>query len=530
MTPAVAYLRASDPKQDRSVSDQRAQIEAQAARDGARILPGCWFVDDGLSGMTVEHRPGLLAMRRWVQEHPGEACALYAWSQSRLGRNPAETVATLAMLDAAGVETRFLTDPEPADVDTRDLLRFIRAQIDAQHVRRLKKDVPRGMRAVAAEGRWPYGPPPFGYRVEHHVPGRAGRLVVIPEEAEILGLVADLYEAGDGDKAIAAILTARGVRPPDHPTQIRERAPGTWRPKHVAQILTRATYAGRIEWNGEVLAPNAHEAIIAPERFDRLQALRRSKYREKRRENPVHASERGLFRPWLRCGACGGGMTVTHGHGDNWHYACRVRTENNFACEGVNARVDRLDPLLLDVLAREVLTDEALRAAVERWRTSLDGDGRREDEARRAQIEARITEAQARIGRVLELVGEGEVRQDDAKAALRRHYAARDAAKDELALLPTREPLPAFTDADLASFRRRILDAAAAKPVADRRAALGRLLSSVVLRPGKARVAYRPRLGPENHYHDPPGPPWGSWGQWTQVLDTPEVRSPRKRA
>lgn len=286
---AIVYLRCSDPRQDRSVSDQRQAIEARAAQDGVRILPGGWFVDDGISGLTVDDRPGLLAMRAWAQAHRGEAQVLYAWAQSRLGRNPSETVATLALLDAAKIDTRFLTDPEPADVETRDLLRFIRAQIDAQHSRRLSKDVPRGMRAAAREGRCPW-PAPFGWRAHHDVPGRAGRLVPDPPKARIVQDVFALYEAGHGDKAIAATLTARGVPPPDHPTKRRQRVPGTWRAKHVQSILKNPTHAGRIVYQGEVLCEQAHEPLIAPDRFDRLQALRRSKYREQKRENPVRAA------------------------------------------------------------------------------------------------------------------------------------------------------------------------------------------------------------------------------------------------
>lgn len=224
MIPAIAYLRCSDPKQDRSVSDQRAEIEDRAKLDGARIIPGGWFVDDGISGLTVTHRPGILALRRWLEEHPGDARCLYAWAQSRLGRDPLDTMTTLAMCDEAGVETRFLTDPEPADHDTRDLLRAIRGQMDAEHSRRLRKDVPRGMRRAAAEGRWTFGHCPFGYERHHDLPGKAGRLVVVPAEAEVVRAVFDLYEAGDGFKIVADVFTRRGVpatRPRRPPSQAR---------------------------------------------------------------------------------------------------------------------------------------------------------------------------------------------------------------------------------------------------------------------------------------------------------------------
>ena len=90
---AIAYLRCSDSKQDRSVDDQQAAIVARAQQDGVRIVH--WFRDDGISGTTVEKRPGMLALRKWVEDTDCAGWVLYAWAQSRLGRDTADTVTTL---------------------------------------------------------------------------------------------------------------------------------------------------------------------------------------------------------------------------------------------------------------------------------------------------------------------------------------------------------------------------------------------------------------------------------------------------
>ena len=505
MIPAIVYLRASDPRQDRSVGDQRADILARAEQDSVRIIQ--WFVDDGLSGRTVEHRPGLLAMRAWVQGHAGEARVLYAWAQSRLGRHAADTLTTLAILDVARIETRFLTDAEPEDVDARELIRLIRAGIDAQHSRRLSKDVPRGMRSVAREGRYP-GPPPYGYVAEHSIPGKAGRLVPVPEQADVVREIVRLY--GDrGDKDVAKILTSRGVPPPDHPTHRRQRAPGTWRAKHVKRILTTATYAGRIVLKGEVLCDAAHEPLIPPEQFDRLQALRRSRYRERRRENPVTASERGLFKPWLRCEHCGGGMRSSRGSRgemEKWHYQCATRAQNTAACVGTNAPLDDLDTLLLDKVIDDILTDDALRAAWDRWRASLEGDGRRDILARREAVQARIDTADAAIKRTVGMVARGLAEEADVAEELRLHRAARDAARDDLALLPSAEAL-ALPQFDLPAFRRRVTAALRSAALPKQRQALASIITAINLDPGVATIRYRPRGSGANHHHDPPGPP-----------------------
>ncbi len=515
MIPAIAYLRCSDPKQDRSVSDQRAEIEERAKHDGARIIPGGWFLDDGISGLTVTHRPGILALRRWLEEHPGEARCLYAWAQSRLGRDPLDTMTTLAMCDEARVETRFLTDPEPADHDTRDLLRAIRGQMDAQHSRRLRKDVPRGMRRAACEGRWTFGHCPFGYERHHDVPGKAGRLVAVLAEAEVVRMVFDLYEAGDGFKVVADVLSRRGVPAPERADLPRKRAPGAWTPKHVRSIVTSAVYAGRVMYKGEAVAPTAHEPIIDPVRFDRMQALRRSRDRGGVKLSPMRQGERGLFTPWLRCAGCGGKMRVQRSTAKNgiFYYHCSTHIDMRSRCTGINARIDYLDPLILDYIDRNVLSDDVLRDAAARWRVSLDTDGRRAIAERRAQIEARLAAACEAIKRTVGMVAAKMVELADIADAVAQHTAARDAARDDLALLPLPVALPEVGELEIVAFRASVRAAFDARPIEARRAALQRILTEITLAPNTLSVRFLPRFdrGTTGYiHHEPEGPPWGA--------------------
>ena len=45
----AAYLRCSDPRQDKSVQQQKEEIERRAAADGVVIPAANWFVDEGIS-------------------------------------------------------------------------------------------------------------------------------------------------------------------------------------------------------------------------------------------------------------------------------------------------------------------------------------------------------------------------------------------------------------------------------------------------------------------------------------------------
>lgn len=124
----------------------------------------------------------------------------------------------------------------------------------------------------------------------------------------------------------------------------------------------------------------------------------------------------------------------------------------------------------------------------------------------------RVAEADAAIRRTVSLVARGLANEVDVEGELRMHNAARDAARDDLALLPVPMPLPSITPADLAAFRARVLAGIAAQPIARQRAALGALVSSVTLSPGVATLRYRPRLGSvADPGVAPHGGPSGAW-------------------
>ncbi len=58
----AAYLRCSDPRQDKSIEQQREQILARAAADGVVIPPQNFFVDEGISGRSTKKRASYLTL------------------------------------------------------------------------------------------------------------------------------------------------------------------------------------------------------------------------------------------------------------------------------------------------------------------------------------------------------------------------------------------------------------------------------------------------------------------------------------
>jgi len=523
----AAYLRCSDPRQDKSIEQQREEIERRCATEGVVIPPENWFVDEGLSGRTADKRKAYQAlMRRAEAQRDAQKKRalpfqridrLYVWAFSRVARNMMDCLRALATLDDAEVEVVSLTEPDSGDRSFRKLIRPILAWLAERYSEELSRNVQRGMRSQAEKGYWLHGPPPFGYGV---APGENGNRLAVTEESRrdfetVQRIFREYLDGRDGGKRLAEKLTREQVPPPSRDDVARERHAGSWRRKHVDLILKNPIYAGHIVYDGEIVARDSHEAAVSDEDFARVQAMRKLRDRAKAEgsngHNPIRLGERGLFTPWLRCGGCGGRVCVTmggrSGKADYYYYVCASRQENKENCPGVTVRVDVMDPGLLDYIASEVLTPENVRGLVER---SLAAVAEAPDSVsqQREAVEATIAELDRKIRVVGQSVVEGIIAPADAKALNAPLLAQREAAQLKLATMPQRRELPGADTVDPERFRAAVLQAWTNKPLALRREALDRLIDRITLSDGGAHVDYAVKDDePRFRHQAPDGPP-----------------------
>ncbi len=496
---AFAYFRCSTTDQDRSIGDQQAEVRAYAAREGITIVRE--FVDEGLSGAEHE-RPGFLSLMAAVREEPRQADCILVWAMNRLYRDEVGQILTVRELDTLGVPPLSITDPLPADQGTRQLMLSIMAAIDAHHLTRLKVDVPRGLRRTASEGRWVFGTPPYGYRSEHDKPDRAGRLVVNEQEAEVVQAIFDDYLAGDGAQAVAQRMTRAGHAPPSRSDTPRARHAQVWTRKHIRTIVTNKVYTGVIVYKDDVVAEDAHPAIITEDLFERAQAVRRQRHRRPRGANRRRTGERGLFTPWLRCATCLGKMRVNRGGTRDapiYYYACASRIENTDLCPGINGRIDIVDPLLRDAISHHILTEDALRAAARRQADAMAGGQQSRLASIRAEHQRASKTSTEAIGRLVKLAAAGVIQDDELAPELHRLREQRDAAEDALRALPREVPAVDPDRIDVAALRESILRAWDERSIEDRRDALAVVLREVRLYPNYIHLYFRP--GPPGDGH-----------------------------
>lgn len=146
----------------------------------------------------------------------------------------------------------------------------------------------------------------LGYKLENR------KLEMIPEEAEIVRLIFQLYMKGLGADTIGKILDSKSVKP---------KYASKWSRSTIMQIISNYNYTGdlmlqktfrdnhltkrKVINNGELdkyIVENDHEAIISHEVFERAQRIRK----EKRKQSVSPNIQKDYpFKGMMRCGMCG---------------------------------------------------------------------------------------------------------------------------------------------------------------------------------------------------------------------------------
>ena len=510
----AAYLRCSDPKQDKSIDQQRVEIERRAAADGVVIPPENWFIDEGISGRSTKRRTsyqGLIkraeaqrdALRgkgkaRLMTQPPIER--LYVWAFSRIARNMFDCLKAIATLDDADIDIVSLTEHDTGDRSMRKLIRPILAWLAERYSEELSRNVSRGMASQASKGFWSYGTTSYGYEAVEVDGGR--KLAVTDATRDDFETVKRIFrmadEGTDGARRIAERLTREGVRPPSEANHPREVAPGAWLSRHVHNILKNPVYCGHVVNKGEVVHRHAHEAAVDDVTFARIQAKRRLRASSPeggtpQPVSPLHVGPQGVLTPFLRCGHCGGrGIVVASSRKDarTWLYFCGTRRDNKAACPGVSVRVDALDPKVLDAIEQQVLEPENVKELIGDTLEALNAADGDHAAAERDRLTALIGELDRKIRLAATHAINGMIDEDDAKAIPAPLVAQRERARLELAALPARADVPTADRVDPAKFREAILAAWRERPLEERREALAKVLDTITLEPGGVTVRY----------------------------------------
>lgn len=161
MPKAIGYVRRSTDRQEESLDQQRARLEAFAKSKGWTL--DAVYADDAISGSEMS-RPGLDQLIAAAGDPDVEV--VLAWDRNRIAR-PKDALDGLLLerrLQEAGKRVVYAATGQEADRSfASGLISYVEHYQNGDYLRKLSRDTMRGSVDRARRGLWAGGPVPFGY-------------------------------------------------------------------------------------------------------------------------------------------------------------------------------------------------------------------------------------------------------------------------------------------------------------------------------------------------------------------------------
>lgn len=366
MKRAAIYARFSDDKQnDRSIEDQVALCRAKAERDALKIV--AVFCDRARSGASIHGRPGVADMLQAAKQCKFNV--LIVEELDRLSRSQSDLASIYDRLTFVGID--ILTVHTGGRTDQIQV--GIRGIVGALYLTDLAHKVRRGAAGNIREGKHAGGLA-YGYNV---TPGKPGEWTVNEDQAKIVRRIFAEYLAGERTPSIARRLNADRIPPPRGKHWQAGCLTGS-NNRHNG-ILGNEIYCGNLVWNRvrmikdpetgkRVSRPNPetawqradvpHLAIISSETFDRAAAIKMSR----RHAAPAHRRKpKALLSGLLRCGSCGGGMSIKGADRGGTRIVCTAH-HNAKACSNNRSYYQHaIEEVVLSGLREHLIDPRAIR-------------------------------------------------------------------------------------------------------------------------------------------------------------------------
>jgi DNA invertase Pin-like site-specific DNA recombinase len=226
------YCRVSSnkPEQLESLAAQISELVRFVRLAGMYNLYDVYI--DIMSGSETENRYGFLRMLEDCRRHAINL--IVCKSISRFGRNTEEMLRSIREIKEHGVNVFFqLENINTLDSDTEHILTIIEAHREYE-IKAKSESIRAGLEARAKTGSSGF----YRRRCYGYQKGSDGELEIVPEEADVVRTIFDLYLKGASIGRIAAILTERGIKSPTG----KDR----WYNRTIDELLSNEKYIGDV--------------------------------------------------------------------------------------------------------------------------------------------------------------------------------------------------------------------------------------------------------------------------------------------
>jgi site-specific DNA recombinase len=332
----AVYLRRStdDEHQPFSISAQQTALTAYVTTQPGWALVATY--SDDASGATTR-RPGLQQALRAARD--GRFDVLLVYRVDRFSRRLSDLLDLLRQLEEAGVAFASVTEPFDTSASIGRMLVQLLGVFAEFERETIIDRVAKGMAAKAANGKWPGGHRPYGYRPDP----QTHKLTPHPDEAPHLREIFRLYtDERLGTRAVAGVLNRRGVP---------NRSAKPWSGHTISRIIANPAYAGDLAY-GEVYVQDAHRPLISRATWQKALAIAAARVGEhsQRAASPADYHLTAL----ITCPQCGHSYVGTSATGRTRtyrYYTCFSRARYGpHGCPAPRLPADETDAAILQAL------------------------------------------------------------------------------------------------------------------------------------------------------------------------------------
>ena len=303
------------------------------------------YEDAGKSGKSIEGRVSFNQMMEDIKSGKDGVSYVLVFKLSRFGRNAADVLATLQVMQDFGVNLICVEDGIDSSKDAGKLMISVLSAVAEIERENIRVQTMEGRMQKAREGKWNGGFAPYGYSLID------GKLEVNEEEAVAIRMIFDQYVNTDlGANGIAKYLENHGI----HKIARQNGKNPLFAAALIRRIIQNPVYSGKISYGRRrtekvhgtrneyrqvkkddyLLVDGLHEALVSEEVWEQAQVKVAAQAKKYEKVNRDKREKIHLLSEILKCPVCGAGMYGNKSikkrkdgsnYKDFYYYGCKHR-------------------------------------------------------------------------------------------------------------------------------------------------------------------------------------------------------------
>ena len=303
------------------------------------------YEDAGKSGKSIEGRVSFNQMMEDIKSGKDGVSYVLVFKLSRFGRNAADVLATLQVMQDFGVNLICVEDGIDSSKDAGKLMISVLSAVAEIERENIRVQTMEGRMQKAREGKWNGGFAPYGYSLID------GKLEVNEEEAVAIRMIFDQYVNTDlGANGIAKYLENHGI----HKIARQNGKNPLFDAALIRRIIQNPVYSGKISYGRRrtekvhgtrneyrqvkkedyLLVDGLHEALVSEEVWEQAQVKVAAQAKKYEKVNRDKREKIHLLSGILKCPVCGAGMYGNKSikkrkdgsnYKDFYYYGCKHR-------------------------------------------------------------------------------------------------------------------------------------------------------------------------------------------------------------